>query len=442
MKNRFSLSRLLHNERLVFVISLVAAIVVWALVSFGPGNINERQIVVPVTVDLTNTIAGYNDLRVIGENTFSVTVTVEGPRSVVFNLDSSDIVVKPSLSDVQGPGQAELLLTASKAGNASDYSITSIYPPTVTVNCDYWIAQDFPLTTDLSAISVADSNQQLGDVVVDNAAVPNGVVRIEGPRSVISRIDAVVAKVETATTISKTERFSAKLVAIEKDDTDSQNDKEVDLTDCQFLTPAAGTVDITVPVWVQKKVEFVYQLVNVPQGLADKNLVTLSMPSITLVGEAEELDSVAESIADLGIIDFDHLEPENSEFTISLNIPTSVQALGDTSVTVTLDIDRYDTKQVSFTVNGIEDVTVKNLPADKTLTLQEQKITNIVLCGDARLLNRITEKDLVIELDAAGNTGNGSVRYGVKVLVPEYPTVWVYYGDASQSGYILYGTLS
>lgn len=436
MKTKWSLNKLLHNDRAMIVLSIIIAVAVWALVSFGPSNVTTHEFTAQVTVDLTNTIAGYNDLRVIGEDSFPVTVTVQGPRSVVFNLSSDDIVIRPNYSDVQGPGESVLQLTASKGGRSTDYEIVDIYPREVTVDCDYWVAADFPLATDVSTITVADEQtQQIGDVVLDTNAVPNGIVQLEGPRTIINQISSVVAKVETTETIANTTRFSAGLTAL-----DAQG-AAVDLTNCQFLTPSAGTIDLTVPVWVQKKVDLTYELLNVPKGFSTDSLVSLSMNSITLVGEEEELESMAQTVANLGVIDFDHLTPADSELVVSLNIPSTIRVLEDTSVTVKLAIGGYTTKTLSYSVNSVDDVTVENLPEGKTLTLQSQKLTNIVVCGPSGTLRGINADDLKIVLNAGGNTGNGSVRYSVRIELPEHPNVWVYYDVADQSSYMLYGTL-
>lgn len=436
MKGKFSLNRLLHNDRFILVVSFLGAIVIWALVSFGPSNVIQREITVPVTINLTNTIAGYNDLRVIGEDTFTITVSVEGPRSVVFNLNSDDILIRPNISDIQGPGKADLQLSASKAGKATNYSINGLSPAKISVNCDYWMEKSFDVTTDVSSISVSDEQkQQLGDVVLDAAAVPNGTVTLEGPRTVINRISSVVARVSENSVIGKTTRFSANLLALD------ERGEAVDLTDCQFMTPSTGTVDLTVPVWVQKKVDLTYAILNAPSGLNVDKLVSLSTPSITLIGEEDELERIASTVGNLGTFDFDHLKPTDTQFDITLNIPTTVKILEDKIVTVKLALDGYTTKTLSYAVNDIHDVRVENLPTGQTITLQSQKLTNIVLCGKAATLKRITAKDLEIVLDAAKNSGAGSVRYDVRVRVPKYNDVWVYYGVSEQDGFELYGTV-
>lgn len=447
MKNRFSLNRLLHNDRLVLILSLVIAVVVWSIVSFGPGNVIERQITVPVKVDFTNTFAGVRELRVVGNDTFTITVTVKGPRSVILGLDSSDILVKPDASAVENPGKAKLPLSATKAGSATDYDITSISPSTVTVECDKWVTKTFDITNtdtvgiDISQVSVTQENLVLGNgKILAGDSMPDGKIVIEGPRNTINRIEKIEARVEAESAISKTTWFTASLVALDKDGAD------VDLTSCEFLTPESGVIDVEVPVEEIRVVDFTYQLVNVPAGLRDKNLVTLSPSFVTLRGEPEDLEEMAASIANLGTIDFNDLRPDDHTKKITLSVPAgiSIEDAGvaggeEFVVTMSLDIEKYSTKTLSYSIGSAQDVTVKNLPDGVRLTLQSKKISNIVLCGDSRDLKKITAADLVVELDAAGSSGTGSVRYSVTVSVPQYPSVWVYYGDV---GYHVYGTLA
>ncbi len=436
MKTKFSLNALLHNERVMLVLSVIAAIVIWALVSFGPGNIQQRTITVTQKVDLAGTIAGYNDLRVIGEDTFTVSVTVEGARAVIFNLNPEDIDIRPSFSEIQGAGVSEVSLTATKA-KAGSYSINAVSPSTITLTCDYWVTANVPLTTDIHTISVKDQKaQQIGDLRIESSEITGGTIQVEGPQTVVKRIASVVATVEEGSVIETTTRFAANLKALDADG------KEVETANCRFAGATAdNTLDITVPVWVQKPVTLSYQLLNKPEGLPQNGLVKLTPSTITLVGEAAALDAAAGTIGNLGTIDFDHLTPADAETTITLNVPSGIKVLEGNSVSVALAIDQYTTKKLSYAVSGLDDVKVENLPAGKTITLQSQVLSDIVICGNAATLRRITAKDLAVTLDAASNTGTGSVRYTVRVTVPKYNNVWVYYGKDDAAAYRLYGTL-
>ena len=204
MKTKFSLNALLHNERVILAFSLIAAVVIWALVSFGPGNIQQRTITVTQTVDLAGTIAGYNDLRVIGEDTFTVNVTVEGARSVIFNLNPEDIDIRPSFSEIQGAGVSEVSLTATKA-KAGSYTINAVSPSTITLTCDYWITANVPLATDVNTITVKDEKtQQIGDLRIEASEITGGTIRVEGPQTVVKRIASVVAMTTIMNTIITT----------------------------------------------------------------------------------------------------------------------------------------------------------------------------------------------------------------------------------------------
>lgn len=431
MKRKFSLNALLHNERVMLIVSLVAAIAVWALISFGPGNIQERTVTVTQTIDLTGTIAGYNDLRVIGEDTFTVSVTVKGARSVIFNLGADDISISPYLSDIQGVGTSQVALSATKV-KAGDYSIVSVSPSRITLNCDYWVSKNVPLTTDVSSISVKDeSTQQIGDLRINSQVVNNGTVQLEGPQTVVSRVESIIAKTDETAVIDKTARFKAVLNAFDADG------KAVDISDCEVAGADVGnTLEITVPVWVQKKVELTYRLLNKPEGLSEKGLVKLEPSTVTLVGEADVLETAAETVANLGTINFDQLTPDQADMTLTLNVPGDVRVVEGNSVSVKLAIANYTKKTLSYTVNSVKDVKVINQPAGQ-LSLSGT-ISNIVLYGSKASLNRIAATDLVVTVDASGGTGTGSVRYAVRITVPKYKDVWVYYGT---DNYYLFGQL-
>lgn len=165
----------------------------------------------------------------------------------------------------------------------------------------------------------------------------------------------------------------------------------------------------------------------------------MSATSITLVGPKESVDSAAESLANLGDIDFDHLTPGDTLRVIPLNIPAGVTVLENISeVMVRLDIGGYVDKTLDMTLMTERDVVFQNRPADLSISVQQQVISNIRICGSAASIEAITEADLRAVVDAGANTGLGSVRYAVRIEVPAYDDVWVYYGEEGQSTYGIY----
>ena len=441
MKKKLSLNILLHNDKLMMGLSLVIAIVVWALVVNGPANVKTKTIRKDAAIDLTDTYAENNNIRVIETPDLAVEITVSGPRSVIDYLGGEDITVKAETYLIQTAGPAVLNISVSKTNKNADFEITGYTPSTVTVQCDYWDTVDLPVRMDISSVQVEDPDtQQLGEPMLDRTYFQNSMVKLEGPRATVSRITSIVARVEADKPIGTVQVYAARLVALDADG------NEVDLKGCQMLNPSTGepiqseTVNVTVPVYIHRTIDFTYNLLHVPPAIASNpNLVALSATSITLVGPKESVDSAAESLANLGDIDFDHLTPGDTLRVIPLNIPAGVTVLENISeVMVRLDIGGYVDKTLDMTLMTERDVVFQNRPADLSISVQQQVISNIRICGSAASIEAITEADLRAVVYAGANTGLGSVRYAVRIEVPAYDDVWVYYGEEGQSTYGIY----
>ncbi len=438
---KFSLNALLHKDRVMLIASLVLAITVWAIISFGPGNVQQRTISASVKVDLTDTSAEYANLRVVGDDTFTVNITVEGTRSVIYSLTADDLEIKPDLSDIQGPGRSYVSLTVSKSGRYNDYTINSVSPAMVTVECEKW-TNDFytvDFTDDdkkLLNVAPADESSQYlpkQSITLDSSVVKDGRVQIEGPQAVTSQIDSVRVVLDGEHVLSKTTQLRARLVAY------NESGQVIDLSGCEIAGSSDGTVTMTVPVRSTKTVGLTYTLENVPSGLSAKDLVTLLNPvdrspitSLTLVGESDTLATIGDTL-DLGVIDFDHILPSTAQFTRTLSLPDGVEPLsGSMEVLVSLAVSNMQTRTMSVTVDSITDVTVNGLAADKRAALVENAIVDdIILCGDRRTLSRITSADLVLTVDLSGAVEFTGAE--VRITVPKYPAVWVYYGDEALS---------
>lgn len=441
MKKKISLNILLHNDKLMMGVSIVIAVVIWALVVNGPANIKTKTIRKDATIDLTDTYAENNNIRVIETPDLAVEITVSGPRSVTDYLGSEDITVKAETYLIQTAGPAVLNISVSKTNKNADFEITSYSPSTITVQCDYWDTVDLPVRMDISSVQVEDpETQQLGEPILDRTYFQNSQVRLEGPRGTVSRITSIVARVEADKPIGTVQVYAAKLVALDADG------NEVDLKGCHMINPSTSepiqseTVNVTVPVYIHRTIDFTYELLHVPSAIASKpGLVSLSVPSITLVGPKESVDSAAESLSNLGTIDFDHMTPGNTLRVFPLNIPAGVTVLENVNeVMMRLDIGEYTVKTLDMTLMTEQDVVFQNRPADLSITVQQQVISGIRICGSAASVEAITEADLKAVVDAGATTSLGSVRYAVRIEVPAYDDVWVYYGEEGQSAYGIY----
>lgn len=428
MKGKISLHRWLHNDKIMIVFSLVAAIVIWWIVASGPNNITTQEIDITVPITLSNSLAQENNLRVIGNETeVKVRVTVQGARWVVGQLkELENIQVRANTSNIINPGYHEVDLTATSVDNGN-YEIISWEPQRITVYCDTWQKAEFAVSADISAVTLAkeqaDKRYQLGEARFDTEVLPDGLVTVEGPKTEISQIASVVAVVPEKT-IAETTIFND--VVLKAYDS---NGNEVGVH-CKF---SATMVNITVPVQEYREVDIQYSVANIPEAFKGvANFITVSPQTVGLLGTPSAVQEFAASLQTF-VVDFDNLDLDallesNGQIRIPLNPPESVKILGDAKeLVITLNLDGLSSKKMDLTLNG-SNVTILNPPPGKMPTYSRIKLTGITLVGSTSSINRIEESDLKLVIDMAGAKIDGPTPFQARIQIEGYSDVWVYYG--------------
>lgn len=435
MKKRFSFSRLLYNDKLMMILSLLLAVGIWFGVISGPANIEERPITVSVTVDLTNSYAHQSGLRVIGEDEFDVKVTVSGAWSVITKLSEEDLRVRPDLTAITGPGDVEIPLNVSRNSSETDYDILSVAPNAVTVTVDYWREDvSFDIETDVSSLTAIGEGAMIGEPVVDQSLFPDGKAIVSGPKTVVDRIDTLVTKVAVAEELSAMKQYQVPLTAVDADG------NEVDLSQCEIRGFTAQTVTLTVPIWEERHIELGYTVENLPEGYTAEQLFTLEPASLDLLGPAEELDALEAELTDLGTVDVSQLSISNDTVAFPLEIPQTVRSFGaPANATVTMNTDGLSQKTVSLQVTG-ENTVVSGSLHGLTASVREQTLDNVLLVGDATTINAITSAALSVQVELGDAAIAGTKQYNARIVINGYDDVWVYYGNAD--GLSLYVTLS
>ncbi len=434
MRKRLTFSKLLANDKLMMVVSLILAVAIWASVLAGPAYIEEREITVDIKVDLTNSYAYQSGIRVIGETDFSAVVNVSGALSVISKLDASDFRVRPDLTVITGAGDFELPLNVSRNSTVTDYEILSVTPSTVSVACDYWQeGVRFKLLTDVSALKAADPEKlQIGEPVIEQTAFPDGYLTIDGPKTVIDKINSLVARIAAEEELTQTKQYQVPVVALD------ENGNELDLTDCSIEELPDGTVAMTVPLWEERHVTFGYNVINQPED--DEGLLIVTPESVDLLGPSADLDALEEQLRNLGTVDFAKLSLTNDTVTFPLNIPSTVRAI-DNPTEMTVSLDSEGLSQKTMTVTATAENTVLVGSSSYELTVPQQTFENVLLVGSNSSINRITAEDITLEIDAGESPTPGTKQYVAKLKINNFDDVWVCYGPEND-GITMYAALS
>lgn len=431
MKRKYSLNRLLHNNKLMMAVSVILAVVIWVMVVYDSNNIETRTISnVTANLDLANTYAGNDGLVIFEGASQQVDVSVSGPRGVIYKLSASDVLITGDYSAIRDAGTWDVKLVPSRNSSITDYSILSVNPTTVSIFCDYASTAEFRVKADISGLSVDDPDTQLGTPVIEAVGMTDNTLTVHGPKSEVSRIASLVARVDKTETVTDVTTYDARLVALDEDG------NEVDTKHCTFAGLTGNTVKVTVPLLVRRTVTFDYTLANVPSALRSREgFCTVTPASIELLGSPTQLDAAIDSIQNLGTFDFHYINLQDTVHIMDLDLPSGVQVVeGSDTVRVAFDFAGLTSKTMDVTLTAAN-TSVTNVPDDRTTSVSYKKFTNVQLIGSAASLERITEEDLRGVVDLENDEAVGPLVHPVDIVAPGFDDVWVYYGETASSAY-------
>ncbi|MBE6758035.1 MAG: hypothetical protein E7552_05755 [Ruminococcaceae bacterium] len=452
---RVSFSRLLRNDRLMMVCSLLLAITVWYFVISGSSNISTRTITCTLnTVGVSN-----GSLQVIEEKNVTVDVVVEGAWSDILQLTQEDIRVQLNAADIQNAGNCRLNVVAGRNSQKGGYEILSTSPSFITLFCDEWVeGQEFTVeagevVAEAPHVSAEGDERDIHAIKVEEAALPGGKMIVQGPLSEVSRIDRVAAMVYRETALSAKQVFEGDVVAMDA------NGAVLDLQYCKFLryaespadNPDAPLMDITalnveVTVKERREIPFTYEVLNVPSGVDIADILTLEPTSMIVEGEQELLNTYADKLGQLKAVDFDTLSTAEKAVADLVELPAGLTVIGgDKYVTVQEDgtthlnvgkkFDWSGYSRRTFTWQIGSDISnspirFQNVPVGKTVRMLTNEL-QVTVFGKKAAVDALNVKNFSATVDMNDSSlGTYQVR-----PVLNTNEAWVYYGS---TGYTIY----
>ncbi len=408
---KFGIRKLLYNDRILMVLSIILGIIVWAYVVNVLDPDRPRQIIgIPVTFDSTS--LEKIGLSVISVDEKLVDIKVVGNRLTVSELTPDDFIATVSLFGVDAPGTYELEVQVGKRFQNTDYDIVQPTSPImVKARFDKYITKKMPLSVDLSFISVP------GGYIMEEHYITPGEVTISGPETDIARVAKCMVEPELPDTVDKTYIDSGNIVLY-----DVMN-QPVDMSNLKLDRERA---DVTVRVLKQKTLPIELDFTNIPKSFSlEKLLYTLSDSRIQVAGPAETIDSLTK--ISIGYLDFRKLKPD-SMFEFDVELQEGFVNMDDfSSVKVDFSFANYETRKFN-----VKTINIVNEPANYDISLVTKTINNVVIVGPADILDQITSGDIVAEVDlSVRDLGTGSQHnVPVQIVIPSRDTVWAY-GDYS-----------
>ena len=402
---KFSLGKLLDNNKFVLLISVILAFAIWLGYSMYGGEQQERTIDVPIQMD-SMTVPNQFNLQQFGDYSNSaVTVTIVGKKAVIGTVKAEDIRVTASTLDVNTAGKHTLPLSVS-IESTKDFQIVSTNTLSVEVYFDTYKEVTVEVTPDLSVEPTVPSGYQLGSIVLSEEKLT-----AHGPSTEISKIDKILAKAQTEKDLTKTQTYQADIVAVDQYGNEIQN-IEID---------GADDFTVTITVFKMASLPVSVEFTNIPDGMSQEQLnITYSVNSLNIAGEPSAVDKMDSVV--IGTIDFSELKNAENRFEFDASSIAGIKIRSKiSSIEVKVDLSSFKTKTITLPVSAVEIVNSTGL----TVTPLTQSVT-VTVAGISDSVNNIRVSDIsaTVQLDDKTNAGEGQ-KLDLTVKVVNQSGMWV-----------------
>lgn len=369
------------------IASFLFAIAVWLVVV----NINDPSTSaafynVPVTIENADVISAQGKIYEVEDGTDTVSkVTVYGPRSILENMDKSDIVATADMNNLSSANTISIEFSTT----SNNSQITDIKGSIESVKVSIENKKSIQLVLDTEVTGSAPDGYTIGDVSTDQ-----NLVKVSGPESLVNQIETAVVTVDMDT-----------LSGVTSDITTSATvrlyDEDGNEITGSTLTKNPESVIVTVEILPTKEVPLVFSTSGTPaDGYALTGEITSDPSTILIAGSSQTLASVSE--IDISGDEL-NVTGQSADMTTEVNIsdylPSGVSLVdsSDSEVSVVVGIEELISKE--FTVDP-DDVGVTNLPEDKTCVLEGLSDPfTVSVTGVESVVDTVTASSLLEDFD-------------------------------------------
>lgn len=399
MKNKIT-----HNL-LLKIMSVVFAFVLWLVVV----NINDpdtvktvRSVEITILNEQAITGQGQGQVYTIKENR-TATIVVKGPRSVVDNLDKSEIKATADFSEVSSVGAVPINIVSLPDGVSLQSKVTENMKISIE-----------PLLTERFQVEIETIGTPADGYVVGGTEVSPNVVNIKAPQSVMEQIQRAVVRVDVDGMSTDVSGKSLSLVLIDG------NGKEMDYTENEHVTLSSVVFLAGADILRCHSIPMEFAVSGEPEDGYRYTGMELSHSSVTLKGTRSAMaaagvisvPALEESLTLTGLT-----ETKESVVDILPYLPEGTTLMDEMEryVTVTLKIEQLQTRSIHVSTDSL---TVLNAPENLEITYEISPDSMLVLEGLQADLSALTLGTLKPTIDLK-DLQAGSYVCAVEVTVPD-----------------------
>lgn len=382
MKVLRKIGKVVFNNFGLKVLSIVLAVVLWlVVVNIDDPNIS-KNFTVPVTVENAESITKGGTFYEVNDDSKQVVFSVSGKRSYVEKLSNADFkaiadMEKMTTSSDGKSGSVPIEISALRY--TSQLKISRI-ERRMNVTLD-------KLQKSQMIISPVITGEPADGCVVGQLTVSPNTMEIRGPLTELQKINHIEARIDVTGMSSD---ISGNVIPVIVDAAGNALDTT------KFVL-SVDSVTVSAQILGTKQVGIVSGYKGTPAEGYVFDTMSISPQLLTIQGNTTGLNQVTNiTIPDSAVI----IEGVSDTFTTNVDVreflPDGVSVVGDDyNVKVTIGIVPLETKYISIPVTKIE---CDGLEDGMTLEYADDEV-EIKLVGIKRILDTISESDLVIKLD-------------------------------------------
>ncbi|MGN1420511.1 MAG: YbbR-like domain-containing protein [Eubacterium sp.] len=411
-KSKFSLRKLIYNDKYLIIFSILAAVVVWIAASMNLSPETTKTITVPVNVDFSDSAAEHLGLKCYGDETIDVDVTVSCKKYLAKDITADDINVILQTNTVTTKGNSEVPIKVEAAGENNDFNITSYYPTVYKAYFDVEAQKTMDINVSYENKDFIAEGYIMGEPLLsENTAV------VSGPKSYVSQVKKLVSTVSIDDNIKSTQSIDLTVIPV---------DSSGSTVDYVSVNTGSNNLTLTIPVLKEMTLNVTSSFINKPESLDVSDFViTYSKDTVN----AGVLEDAGISEANIGDIDFSKLKPGLNTFKFDVSSLENMVILEDISeITVNVRVpSSYDQKSVKIDKAS---VTVANIPEGYDAVVTSISSNSVTVVGKENSLNTDSlGVGLVVDLSAyENNISTGSSDYTLTTSLENSKNCWVY-GD-------------
>ncbi|MEG1945664.1 MAG: CdaR family protein [Lachnospiraceae bacterium] len=368
------------------ILSILFSVVLWLVVINIANPDKTKSFSIPVEIQNKNIIEEMGKVPDVVGDTDIASFYIIGPRNYVEDMEASDFTVTADLSQIDLTQDYDIKLVPIQISVKKNEKYITVYNKTVNmkITLEELSEQTFVVSPEITG--TPDNGYAIGEAEV----TPN-LLKISGPKSIVSKINKVLATINVDGIASD---VSDNVIPV-------LYDEEGNVISSDLLEMNQSVVTIKANVLGTKSIPIKGEITGTPADGYEYMGTEYAPETVTIKGEASVLNTTYAVNIPGEIINIDGAT-QNLEIPVDINewLPEGVSLVDDKSnkIAIKVLIEQKQTKIINLPV---ESITVTGLSNNHTISYNGTTIP-ITIRGLASNLESFTAAQLQVKLDTAG----------------------------------------